>query len=75
MGAKLETIGDLIGGGYTVTGWCASCGHGSDLDLEAIAARVGLGWVYIRQKWPIRCGACGSKECSIRVGLPVKKRR
>ncbi|WP_395623376.1 hypothetical protein [Sphingomonas daechungensis] len=74
MGTKLETIGDLIDGGHTVTGWCNDCGRGSDIDLDAVAARRGRDWSYIRQKWPIRCGACGSGNTSIRIGIAGRPR-
>lgn len=67
--AKLETLGDLIDGHHSVTGWCGDCGHGADLDLSAVAAKLGRDWVYIRQKWPIRCSECGSGNTSIRIGV------
>lgn len=59
----LSTIGDLIGTGTGLTGWCDACGAFRALDMEALAARYGRGASYIKSESPIRirCRDCGAR--------------
>lgn len=67
------TLGDLIDGGYRLTVYCA-CGHEADLDLEALAARLGRGHSYLRPDLPLVCGACGRRDVTMIVGAPAGMR-
>lgn len=59
---RVSTIGDLIDCGYGLNGWCAACGTGRPVDVEALAARYGRGASYIKPRSPIRlrCRDCNS---------------
>ena len=73
-----STLGKLIAGNYTLTAYCERCRHAREIDLEALAARLGEGATIqgsadcgparIAGK-PLRCSAsdCRSYNTSVRI--------
>jgi hypothetical protein len=50
-----------------VFGCCVDCGRSGDIDLAALAAKVGEDWVFINRRWPVKCGRCGSRNVETRI--------
>lgn len=63
----IATIGDAIEAGWRLTAHCP-CGHTAELDLEALARRLGRDHSYLRQDLrKVSCGRCGGREWSMIV--------
>lgn len=63
----VNTLQALIDDGYTVRAYCNSteCRHGSELDLVALAEKLGPDFVHVGDPNPLaarlRCAKCGAK--------------
>jgi hypothetical protein len=68
----ISTIGDLIDTDRVVVGWCVPDSTSFEIDLQALADQVGREWVFIRQKWPVRCPHCGA-DVEIRIGARERR--
>ena len=70
------TIKDLIDNQMSFSVHCNAngCGHGADLDMQAIGDRLGYAFVAVGDPNPLiaklRCGKCGSKD----IGLILSSR-
>jgi len=71
----LGTIAALIEHGNTLTAVCynSTCGHSGDLDLRALAERLGpdhpIQHRYLAPK--LRCSRCGSRSIGLRLGVCI----
>lgn len=76
MPLKVETIGDMIDGGYGLAACCEGrgCNHRADLDLEALARRLGRdhGCMHNDLAPYLRCTVCDSRKVGLRMS-PYKK--
>ena len=74
--ATIDTIGALIDDGYKVSVHCGNylCRHSVDLDLHALAERLGRDFIAIGDPNPLvarlRCACCKGKD----VGLIIVPR-
>ena len=48
---------------FTISLFCGACDHRADLDREKVPGYMTV--QELRQR--LRCSACGSRECSIRI--------
>ena len=68
---KVETIADLIDGDYGLTACCEAggCYNSADLDLEALARRLGRDHSSMHDALTplLRCSKCGSRKIGIRL--------
>lgn len=76
----IETIGDLLDGGYSLHAYCErdDCRHSSRLDLDALAARLGRdhGALHRDLVPHLRCSACGEAvRLSLRMAPPASRAR
>lgn len=75
MGTTLDTIGELIDGGYKLGAFCNNpdCEHHVDLNLPALAERLGRdhGCMHSDLVPKLRCSQCGGKNISIQLRPPV----
>ena len=69
MSLAIQTLSDLIENRFGVTAFCETCRHSVDLDLRAMAERLGLGFVAIGNPNPLAArltyAKCGGKEISL----------
>ena len=65
----MNTLRQHITGGDTVWAYCNSCHHNRPLDLEAIAAKLGIdhGALHTDLVPKMRCTKCRSKNVAIRL--------
>lgn len=69
--AGIITIGDLIGQGFRLSVHCENqfCRHYTELDLDALAERLGPGFATVGSPNPLvaklRCSACGGKDLGL----------
>jgi hypothetical protein len=73
---SISTIGDLIAKGYRLSAHCEagrSCEHSADVDLVALAEKLGRGHSYLAPsiKPYFKCGNCGSKNIGFIVHAPA----
>jgi hypothetical protein len=61
----LSTIGHLIDYGYRLSSWCSVCFRHGEIDLQALAARVGRDRSYLRPSLRFRCKECGTDRGQI----------
>ncbi|WP_226581375.1 hypothetical protein [Acuticoccus sediminis] len=68
----IATLGDLIDAGYTMTGWCRHCAKLRDLDLPAIADRLGRDFKPSTYggRLPLRCVKCGRRDVALTIAPP-----
>ena len=65
----IETLADLKRHGMPVLGTCPACQRGEYIDLDAVAALKGWDWSSVRQRWPVKCRECGSKQVVVTICL------
>jgi hypothetical protein len=65
----METIEDLHRLGFPVTASCPACQRTEAVSLDAVAAKKGWDWSYVRQRWPLRCTTCGARHLQIHIGI------
>ncbi len=63
----IDTLGRLMMARMRAYGCCLDCQHFGDIDLAALAARVGEDWVFINRHWPVKCGRCASRNVETRI--------
>ncbi|MDZ5697836.1 hypothetical protein [Chelativorans sp. M5D2P16] len=75
MPLTVSTIGDVIDGDYTLTACCYrfGCNHRAELDLEALATRLGRSHSFRHKDLTpkLRCSKCGSKNIGQRLSPPT----
>ncbi|MFC6486920.1 hypothetical protein [Nitratireductor sp. GCM10026969] len=75
MPLTVRAIGDVIDGDYTLTAYCYhfGCNHRADLDLAALAARLGRDHSWMRNDLvpKLCCSKCGSKDIGLRLAPPT----
>lgn len=63
------TFGDMLDNCHKLTAFCSNvdCRHCADLDLEALAGRMGRGHGALLEDIGhlLRCTACGRRGCSL----------
>lgn len=65
----IETLGDHLDRGYSLTAHCRACHHARRLDLAALIDRLGRAAVV--DAWSrFRCLACGSSAAGIILAPP-----
>ncbi|XWN29994.1 MAG: hypothetical protein ROR55_21230 [Devosia sp.] len=71
----IETIGDLIDHGYSLHGHCLACKRSAEVDLEAMATKLGRDRSYIGNL-PLRCQVCGNRDvkCTIDPNMGMRRR-
>jgi len=67
----IATVGDLLDHGYRLTAHCPGSGRLEDVDLEDLAARVGLDRPYIAQALRLTCRECGRRGAALIVHPPT----
>jgi hypothetical protein len=71
LSTPIDTIGKLMAwkarSTARVFGCCIDCGRSGDIDLAALAEKVGPDWVFINRRWPVKCGRCGSRNVETRI--------
>jgi hypothetical protein len=73
---SISTLGDLIDQGYTLTASCEAdphnCRHSQEIDLVALAKRLGRDHSYLRQNLShkLRCSRCGARGPGFVIGSP-----
>jgi hypothetical protein len=70
----ITTLEHLIAGGYSVTAHCGDCQHSSELNLAALAIKLGPNFVAIATPNPLverlKCESCGRKHIGLIIGAP-----
>lgn len=78
MSLKVETIGDLIDGDYGLTACCEAggCYNSADLDLDALARRLGRDHSSMHDSLTplLRCSKCGSRKIGIRISANASQK-
>jgi hypothetical protein len=61
---RIETLGDLVAHGYGMNAMCEKCRHRADLDMAALIARFGEGFIYVGRTLDGRlvCSQCGAHD-------------
>lgn len=73
---SINTIGAMIEAGYRLTAYCneARCMHSAELDLEALAERLGRDFVAVGDPNPLvrrlRCQECGGRNLGLILSAP-----
>lgn len=77
-----NTIGAWLDQGDRVTAQCGDCGHSVELDLEALATRLGRDFKSVGNPNPLaarlRCAKCRGKAISLSIspgGTPTIRGR
>lgn len=71
----ISTIGDLLDHDMVMTAHCR-CGHNADVDLEAVAVRLGRDAPFVAPaRLPLVCGACERRDVSITIAARNVPRR
>jgi len=71
MAKHLNTLGALIADDYTMSAHCTAqgCGHGAQLDLHALAEKLGADFVTVGDPNPLlpklRCSRCGGRQLQL----------
>ena len=63
----IETLGDLLDHDMRASLWCNACLRHGEIDVAAVAAKVGREWVFIRRRWPVMCARCGSGDVHVHI--------
>ena len=73
------TLGDCLRCGEIITAWCLTCDYNAELDMQALADRLGTthGAMHKDLAPLLKCSACGGKRlqliysnvCTRRTGL------
>ncbi|MFC6489662.1 hypothetical protein [Nitratireductor sp. GCM10026969] len=74
MPLTIRTIGDVIDDDCTLTAYCYrfGCNHRAELDLTALAARLGRDQGWMHDLVPkLCCSMCGSKDIGLRLTPPA----
>jgi hypothetical protein len=71
MASSNGTIGECITLGYGIRATCLACWHARELDLPALAERLGPGHGALHDDLVprLRCAKCGSKRIAL-TALP-----
>jgi len=71
MPASNGTLGECIANGYGIRATCLACWHHRELDLPALAARLGPEHSTLHDDLVprLRCSKCGSKRIAL-TALP-----
>lgn len=73
---SIITLGDQIDQGFTVSAYCENqaCRHSVDLDLDALAEKLGRGFVTVGSPNPLvarlHCAKCKGKDISLILSPP-----
>ena len=59
----LSHVGDFDPAKFNIYASCSQCGHSAPLDTQKVGQDVEVRTLPSR----LRCGECGSRECSIRI--------
>lgn len=72
MGSTNSTLGECIALGYGIRATCLACWHARELDLPALAARLGPdhGALHADLVPRLRCAECGSKRIALTMLPP-----
>ena len=67
MGSTNATLGECIASGSGIRATCLACWHARELDLPALAARLGPdhGALHANLVPKLRCAECGSKRIAL----------
>jgi hypothetical protein len=66
---RIETLGDLVAHGYGMNAMCEKCRHRADLDMAALIARFGEGFIYVGRTLDGRlvCSQCGAHDVHCQI--------
>jgi hypothetical protein len=69
----IHSLGDRIDAGHEMSVFCSDCGRRSDLDLEALAEKLGRDHSALAADLAtkLKCQECGSKRMSFNVRANV----
>jgi hypothetical protein len=69
MPSTVDTIRDLILGGYTISIHCRAypCVNRAKADLAAVARKRGLYWEWFGKRWTYRYDQCGSRYVGMQL--------
>lgn len=69
---RIETLGDLLDGGYDLTWYCGNdkCGRTLDLTLARAIELFGRDRQFISDPIPAKCSVCGSRKISKSLRAP-----
>lgn len=68
----VETLSDLLTGGYGISWYCGNdkCGRTLPLSLEQAIELFGADFQFVDQKLPVRCAECGSRKINKSLTAP-----
>lgn len=69
-GAAKVVLGDAVRDRRLLWAHCEACGHQSELDPAALAARLGYDFPIPDLRRRMRCSACQGRQVDVRVRYP-----